>query len=107
MPATNIRELISGKRISWVEETGWFGVPNGLNPSAILGRDGMRIPTQTMSPTFRRIPLIQRKRAIGLSQACVTRKDGYTDLGSAGIRLPISVARAKVCTRPAAFCGEI
>src|SRR5512140_1621041 len=65
------------------------------------------MPTQTINPRLSRMPVIQRKRASGLSHASVMRNDGYTDFAAVGIKLPISVARAKVRTRPAAFCGEM
>ena len=92
----NNNVLTRGSKINCVDDAVWFGTPNGSNPKGIFDSEGMRIPTQAIRPRLSRMPLIQTKRAMGLSHACVTMKDGYTDFASVGIRLPISVARANV-----------
>src|SRR5262245_28707300 len=107
MPMVNIKMLMSGNRIKRIEGTMVFGVPEAPKPKGICCSDGIRIPNQTTKPRLRMSPLIHKNRAMGLSQACAMIKDGYTDFDSAGVRLPISVARAKVRTSAAASRGEM
>jgi len=71
-----INVLISGSRINWTEGTVTFGAPKGLNPNGTCESEGMRAPTQPTRPRLSRSPLIQRKRATGLSHASVITNDG-------------------------------
>src|SRR6185436_2037707 len=103
----NIRALTRGRRIKRTEEVAAFGAPKASKPTGTCESDGIRIPTQITRPRFSKNPLIQRKRAAGLSQAWVTTKDGKTDFDSAWVRLPISVALANVRTRAEASLGEM
>src|SRR5262245_49362016 len=104
-PVRNINALRSGSKIKRTGGAVTFGMPNGLNPNGTCEREGISRPTQATRPRLRRRPVIHRKRAKGLSHACVITKDGYTDFGSAGVRLPNSVARANVRTSEAASFG--
>src|SRR5262245_43917284 len=99
--------LSKGSRISRVGVVGSFGAPNALNPNGICPSAWIRIPTHTINPTFSSNPLTHKNRAVEFSHARVMMNDGYTDIGSAGERLPISVARAKVRTSEPASFGEM
>src|SRR5215204_7720397 len=103
----NINVLISGNKIRRTAGTVVLGSPKALKPKGTCVSAGIKIPTHTTRPRLRRTPLTHKKRASGLSHACVMINDGYTDFGSAGVRLPSSVARAKVRTNAFASLGEM
>src|SRR5690349_12690007 len=75
-PVINRRALSKGSRIKRTEGAVTLGTPNGLNPNGTFESEGMRNPTQATRPRLRSNPVIHRKRAKGLSQACVITKDG-------------------------------
>ena len=72
----NINALISGSKIKRTEGTVSFGTPKALKPNGTCDSEGIRNPTQPTRPRLRRSPVIHKKRAMGLSHACVITKDG-------------------------------
>ena len=96
-----------GSKINWEAGDGVNAAPEGAKPSDIWLNEGMVIMTQIANPIFKNSPANHRKRVRGFSQAREKRKEGYTDLASAGVRLPISIVRAKVCANRAALSGDM